>query len=301
MKIKETLLEGGTKKVQKKKKITLRIIFITVIVLALALSVLMVIGLVMAISGRSSVDPENVEANIGQTKTVTLTEAQLYEGTLLMLDSEHPYIGTINVELIKSIDRPQTKSNTNAYHIGGTDILCGTADAIKALNSMIEGFYKAEEDDNIYIANAHNNNLGAEQDAIYVCGTAFELQYYTDPDGNINKKSTIYGVEKYNWIYNNAHKYGFIVMSAEGEGSNVFRYVGTVHATAMKNGKMTFDGYLETLRGTTAEAPLTVHVSGSTYGVYYVPAAGEHKVPVDFAYTVSGNNTDGYIITVKVK
>lgn len=300
MKIKQTLIEGGTKKDQNKKKTTLTVIIATACLLAIALIFLLVFTIVTAIANKQPDEEETPVANIGATEVITLAEAQLYEGTLLTLDDEHPYMGSANMVLMKDIERPQTVGGTNAYTIGGMSTLCGTAESIRALNSMIEGFYKATHDDNIYVANAHNSEAGAAQDAVYVSGNAFELKYFSAAESeDWSKKDTIYGVEIYKWIYNNAHKYGFITMSAEGEGSNVFRFVGTVHATAIKNGNLTFNSYIESVRSATPETPLTVLVGGSVYGVYYLGPESGHKVPVNYAYTISGDNLGGYIITVK--
>lgn len=302
MRIMQTLLEGGTKKVQKKKEATLYAIGGTAVLLAISLVLLLVVGIATVIAENKAKEPEEPVADIGPTKTVTLSEEQLHEGTLLTLDDEHPYVGDAHVVLMKDIERPQTSGNTNVYTIGGMSTLCGTAEAINALNDMIGAFYKSSKDDNIYIANAHNKESGAAQDAIYINGTAFELKYFSAAaEEDWSKKDSIYGVSTYNWIYNNAHKYGFIAVSnSNGSGSNVFRYVGIVHATAIKTQKLvTVERYLDMLKSTSPESPLSITLSGATYGVYYLSAAGEHKVPVNYDYTVSGNNVDGYVITVK--
>ena len=121
------------------------------------------------------------------------------------------------------------------------------------------------------------------------------------------RNESIYNVPTYSWIYSNAHKYGFILLSSEAQtdengkslGSNVFRYVGAPHAIAMVTKKLSFEDYLDYLKSnTSADAPLSVKSSGKTYAIYYFEASAEHVVPTEYSYTVSGNNTDGYIITV---
>lgn len=293
----DALLEGGTPKVQKKKRVTLYVIAVTATLLALTLAFLLVAGTITAIISIPPKEPEDPVAVIKNLKSAELEESLIHEGYLLLFDDEHPYIGNNKTVLMRDIDRPQTVGGTNAYTIGGMTTLGGTTEAINAFNKMIEAFYKSSKDDNIYVSNAHNKDLGSKQDGVYVSGAAFELKYFSAAeDEDWSKKDYIYGVPKYNWIYNNAYRYGFISVTP---GSSVFRYVGVVHSTAMKNQRLDLESYLESLRSTSPDSPLTVNISGTVYGVYFLDKNGEHKLPTTQEYTISGNNTDGYIVTVK--
>ena len=297
MKIPKILIEGGSKATQRKKAFVLRLIYINSMLIAATLVLLIAIISIGLIRDSLEKEPE-APKNVGKTEAVTLSDSQLHSGDLLLLDSEHPYSAKANIVLISSIERPQTDGGTNAYTIGGMKTLGGTAKAINALNDMIGAFYRSTKDDNIYISNAHNKELGAGQDAVFISGTAFELKYFSAADvEDWSQKSSIYGVEKYAWIYNNAHKYGFIRVGEEG--SSTFRYVGAVHATAAK-GKGSFKNYLESLKTYTPDQPLLVNASGGSYAVYYMAAEGKHVVPTEYTYEISGNNSDGYIVTVRL-
>jgi D-alanyl-D-alanine carboxypeptidase len=167
-----------------------------------------------------------------------------------------------------------------------------------ALNKMLGAFYKAMKDDNIIIANSYDTTKAETQDAIYSSGEAFEFTYFHDYEANSEDRRSIYGVQLYSWIYTNAYKYGFVTVG-EGE-TNVFRYVGVVHSTAMKQSDLSFDEYLDVLKTKTPDDPIKVSASGSSYAIYYVAKDGEHLVPKNYEYTVSGNNVDGYVITVNL-
>ena len=152
-----------------------------------------------------------------------------------------------------------------------------TNDAATALNKMLGSIYKAMKDDNIIIANAYDISKEASQDAIYSSGEAFELTCFYDYETNSADRRSISGIQLYNWVYNNAYKYGFVTVG--GEESNVFRYVGVVHSTAMKQSGLSFDEYLEMIKIKTPAEPLKVNASGTTYAVYYLAKDAEHAVP----------------------
>ena len=79
-------------------------------------------------------------------------------------------------------------------------------------------------------------------------------------------------------------------------GANVFRYVGKAHATYMKEKSIaTVEEYVELLKTKNSSAPLSL---GNKVYAFYVANTATAAVSSKYAYTVSGNNIDGYIVTV---
>ena len=129
------------------------------------------------------------------------------------------------------------------------------------------------------------------------------LSYYVDFKTDPTNIQSIYDVEKYEWLYDNAYKYGFVQASTEEGKENLFRYVGVAHATAMHNNNKTFAEYLTLVQERSYKAPLSVSVKNSagdteSYSIYYLAAGSELIVPTKWAYEVSGDNMGGYIVTV---
>ena len=128
---------------------------------------------------------------------------------------------------------------------------------------------------------------------------------------NVNGGNEIKNVAPYDWIYQNCHKYGFVVrypadkaaITGVGNYEECFRYVGAAHAYVMKTNHMCLEEYLTSLRSYTKDAPLSVTTEdNATYEIYYVAAVGTETpvpVPTDATYTVSGDNEGGFIVTVK--
>lgn len=104
----------------------------------------------------------------------------------------------------------------------------------------------------------------------------------------------------------NAAKYGFILRFPDGkEGvtgftahKSFFRYVGPVHATYIAENNLTLEEYTEELKSSHlgAENALSVTVDGKDYGVYYASGLSV-SVPKNAAYTVSGDNSGGFVVT----
>lgn len=310
MKFLSELFEGGTNATQKKKKVTFYCIFVTLALIAVMLLILAAFGVSQLISDLAEAEEQNTptpQVSIGETETITLDAASIHSGNLLILDNAHRYQGDPETVIIRAHKgRPKTQTGSNVYSIVSRGVseeldFRGTSEAVDALNLMMADFYSAKTDDNLCITRAYTLASKDATDAPFTAATTFELEYYYEYPGKIRG---IYGVEKYDWIYSNAYKYGFINIedpaASEDGGSGLFRYVGVAHATYMKTKKLSLSAYIEQLRATTPDTPLLTKVGKITYASYYLSADGEILVPTEHEYTVSGNNTDGYIVTASI-
>ena len=116
----------------------------------------------------------------------------------------------------------------------------------------------------------------------------------------------------YKWIYENAHKYGFIIRypndcedhTGYNSGTRLhLRYIGVEHATYIYENGICLEEYLELIRTKhTINNPLTFTAQGKEYQVYYFKYSGNPTsvpVPKDANYEISGDNMNGFIITVE--
>ena len=299
-------LESGSMEQQRKKKNVAYAIIITTVALIISLTVFLISGIVSLFGGDGEKD-NNKKNDLFETVTTTFSEKEKNNGTLLLLDDNHPYRGDMGIILIRDAkDRPKTNGGTYIYTIGGTTTLGATTETVTAFNQMMADFYadaSSGKDDNIYIDKACNIT-STSQSELFASGLCLALTYYQDYTADPNNRPSIYGVEKYKWIYENAHKYGFVQLySASSDGSsvadaNIFRYVGVPHATYMKNQGLNFEQYLEALKATSPENPLSVMTAEGEKYVYYIAADGAQLIPKNNTYSVSGDNSGGYIITV---
>jgi D-alanyl-D-alanine carboxypeptidase len=136
-------------------------------------------------------------------------------------------------------------------------------------------------------------------------GLAIDMQAYVN--------GLMYGLDwfdEYDWLYENMYKYGYVVRyTTEKSGITGInnepwhlRYVGIPHAEYMYKNNLCLEEYIELISNYTVESPLKMSGGAPTYYVYHVKASSADAVtsiPVykGYDYEISGNNTDGYIVT----
>lgn len=308
MKISE-LFEGGSTGAQNKKRTTFYAICITFTLLVIMLTILAAVGISNLVAQKIESANQSAENQISiqNTTSTVLNEQDIYKGSLLSLSNANLYKGEDTTQTLRGREgRPKTDSGSNVYIILSSNAseeqdFRATAETIDAFNAMMKDFYTEKKDDNVCIVNAYSQAKKDALDPIYTSGQAFELGYYFDYNSDPSDVRNIYGADKYSWIYSNAHKYGFInVSAADGAGSGIFRYVGIPHATYIKTKKIDFSTYLDQIRSATSESPVLIKIGKITYASYFIDASAEHLVPADYEYEVNGNNIDGYIITAAI-
>ena len=70
----------------------------------------------------------------------------------------------------------------------------------------------------------------------------------------------------------------------------------------MDRNQLCLEEYLDFLKSYTADKPYEFTYDSVPYAIYYIASAGEETkamVPIGGNYDISGNNTDGYIVTYK--
>ena len=139
----------------------------------------------------------------------------------------------------------------------------------------------------------------------YHTGLALNLKVY-----GADKKTYTLDDAKYSeiaqWLYENAADYGFVLRYPEGKEDITgveyedlpghFRYVGVPAATAMQEEGLCLEEFIEFIKEYTKNDAYSVTVGEVEYEIYFVE--GEDVPDVD-AYDISGNNVDGFIVTVR--
>ena len=128
--------------------------------------------------------------------------------------------------------------------------------------------------------------------------------------------SSVYTPEgDYAWLSEHASEYGFILRYPEGKDAYfdkgiterrtaTFRYVGLAPAAYIASRGMCLEEFLHEIRRYSVDNMLIIKSNGKSYGMYFVPAETENETTVfsvpssETPYDISGNNSDGFIITV---
>ena len=181
------------------------------------------------------------------------------------------------------------------------------ANTLNAFNGMMKKYYELSGDDSVKVSSAYRT---AEDQA----GKATPVGHSDHHTGYCLALRTVAGgyLEDDHWIYQNGHRYGFIQRypseKSDKTGVNDYeyciRYVGIPHATYISQNGLCLEEYVELLKTSYTgdnHLQITDH-NGARYEVYYVPASATEttpiKVPSNYAFTISGDNAGGFIVTV---
>ena len=255
------------------------------------------------------------DASLYTVKTVSADD--VHKGDLILVNSEHGF----------SFDKSESD---NVLLFG--KVSCGlrasdmtiNSRLIEPLNDMLSDFYDETRLRTLNIISAYrsfetqetllNNKIaavGEEQAKRLIAvpgytehhtGLVFDFQVFED-----GKSYDFTGTGEYEWITKNCCKYGFIVRYNSDKTSVTgidnepwhFRYVGTPHAQIIYKKGMCLEEYLTYLKSFTfGKKHLILEQDDFEYEIYY-SSSNKLNVPKDGEYTVSGNNYDGFIVTVK--
>lgn len=252
--------------------------------------------------------PPPADTNEIQYTQSTNQSSQIHTGELIMVNETHEYRFP-DVELLNIYDNRVKVNGANTYMVAYNTYKLET-NALAALNEMMLKHYEVSDGDgSIRVGSAYRSY---EEQAGYETPQGFS-EHHTGfcitlrlPEGGF--------LDTDHWIYENCHKYGFVArypadkvdVTGVSGYEYCFRYVGVAHATYMKEHNLCLEEYLGLLKNSYSSGTnLKINAAdGNAYEVYYAPAGSEEltqfRVPTNFAYTVSGDNDSGFIITVNL-
>ena len=252
-------------------------------------------------------------------KWIEMPEGALSEGTLALVNAAHSY----DPSLPRTVSVYENK--TGAYLV--KDIyLSVTPETIRALNAWMDAFaaetgvtdvnivagWRSYADQVCIYDNAVETKGQAHADAYIALpgcsehhtGLAVDLDTY---DVEAGTSGGFDGTGPYAWAVAHAWEYGFIqryppaksrVTGIDYEAWH-FRYVGLPHAYVMAEKDLCLEEYIDYLRGFPATGQhLTVTCGGAEYEICWCPGSTV-AVPSSGDYTASGNNVDGFIVTIQ--
>lgn len=276
-------------------------------------------------------DPTNQESYTFDA--VDKTQADLGEGTLVLVNNNIKFLGSVNEDELVIVHDAMDKQK---YWVSDRNVklLPRTMDA---LNSMLTDFYSVTGKKNMmarsgyrsieYQQNLYDDELkktGASTSTLVAKPGFSEHQTgyvvdFTTYDGK--DYSDFDGTGDFAWIMENCHKYGFINRYPEGKEKLTFidnepwhfRYVGVPHATLMKQYGYCLEEYIAFVKSFTIDTSflLVDTPDGAQYIIYYTPLSFSETTAVYlpqmpdgktlYPYEISGNNVDGFIVTVQLK
>lgn len=248
-------------------------------------------------------------------KTLQLYKEDIHKGSLLLVNANHPLPKNFQIHAMMSMPHPIT-SKVVSLDRQTSIILYSLLEDLNAINDIVwvSGYRSYQQQKEIYNDSLKDN--GEEFTKQYVAlpgssehqtGYAIDLGVNKDnidfirPDfpyegisQDFREQAIRYGfIERYQM-----HKEGITGISPEPWH---FRYVGYPHATIMQEKQMCLEEYIECIKGYTQEQPYRYHDHNNVIEIYYVPMIGDAMkltLPTNQVYQLSGNNVDGFIVTI---
>ena len=258
---------------------------------------------------------------VESVKMLTLTEEQKHSGDLVLVNSSYAYDFDANAATVSLANIQDTQSTY--YPVAKVDfevagrimpyldqLVTACDDAVGSKMTGVASAYRSMEyQQSVWDEMAELNGLEYAEKYVAVpgysehhTGLAVDMSIFYE-DGT---EGTFSESENAVWMNENSYLYGFVRRYAEDKVevtgiSNEawhFRYVRIPHATYMATQNLCLEEYIDYLRANArADNPLTITCDSGTFEVFFTTETTIEEPEGE--YTVSGNNVDGYIITVK--
>lgn len=269
-------------------------------------------------TGTVALDPNQViyESSVIDTKNK-------FYGDLILVNRDHRYYSLGGEDLV-SISDMNAENDCNCFTAVDASYTI-LRQAYEPMARMIRDFYDIYYNDKLIIYGSYrttefqqqlyDEDLAAtgesESDRVappgyseHETGLAFDFTEAENHDYD--------GTGDYAWLNENCYKYGFIVRYQKDKEKITkfsdepwhFRYVGVPHAYYMNEHKLCLEEYIGLIRKHSYDGEHLEFSDGENdYEVYFVAsddASEKTSVPVPngIRYDISGNNDDGFIVTV---
>jgi len=244
-----------------------------------------------------------------------LKREDIYKGNLILVNKNTPIKNGTEDEIMLTPIDPYLKDIT--LELGASVMLSQLMSSINCQGEIIpvSGFRTCDEQRDIYRESLRAN--GADFTSRYVAmpnhsehqtGLAIDLAYNLAPIDLIRPQFLNNGICE--TFRKAAPKYGFVERYSKGKERVTgiayepwhFRYVGSPHALVMRDNSLALEEYIDFIKEFSYEKnSYVLDRSSSRLEIFYVKATApqvEIKLPTSSFCQASGNNVDGFIITL---
>lgn len=266
---------------------------------------------------------EPVDENKIIFESQEISNDMIYNGSLILVNNQTAFQGGED-DLVSLYQIMLEKDETHSFGVRDAEVKVRQEYA-ENLIAIFEDFYHASYDNNIVVLSGYRSQ--ERQQELYdedLASTGLDYSERVSKAG-YSEHQTGWSVDLtladgeydgtgiYTWIDEHCFEYGMILRYPEDKTDITgiayepwhYRYVGRGHAYYMMQNKLCLEEYLDFLHGYSydGEHLEIVDFDGKIYEIFFYPADTANAntmlpVPSGLNYTVSGNNTDGFIVTV---
>ena len=278
-----------------------------------------------------SVPTEAYDPNKVIYEPLTVKTTDKFRGNLILVNEDHQYFGG-GEDLVSILEKNDEKGITYFTSVDYTYTIL--ANVYEPMVKMISDFYSIYSNDTLTIYGSYRTtefqqqlydedlaNTGDDK-STRVAKPGFsehESGYAFDFSETVNNDYD--GTGDFAWINENCYKYGFVLRYTKEKESITkiqpepwhFRFVGIPHSYYMTKNNLCLEEYIDLLRKYPYDGQHLeiTDEDKKSYEVYFVARNGlqdcivcggaeENNIPVPAGkeYDISGNNVDGFIVTV---
>lgn len=249
-----------------------------------------------------------------------------FSGDLILVNNDHQYFSTGNENLVSILEKNDEKEISSFTAVDYDYSILETV--YDPMAKMIEDWYDIYANDTLIVYGSYRTNefqqelyerfsaqTSEDGEAPIVAKPGYsehETGYAFDFSETIN--NDYQGEGDFAWLNENCYKYGFIIRYAEDKEEITeyraepwhFRYVGVPHAKYMADNNLCLEEYTELLSNAHRYDGEHLEVTtddGAEYEIFFFPSDDgadftSVPVPTGYKYDISGNNVDGFIVTV---
>lgn len=262
-------------------------------------------------------------------RLITVLNEDIYKGPLILVN--YQYQSMIDGENLVNI----YDNASSSIGVKDDDMFINES-IVEPINTFFDDFKKEKGDTSILISSSYRSKEAQTKiynDSVTATGAKSTAYYVAVPGFSEHQTGYCFDTAAYNymgemieldghgdfaWLSENCQDYGFILRYPDDK-TNItgigyeawhFRYVGVPHATFINSHKLCLEEYIMGIKDYTFEKGGLLIDKGSKgkWVAFYMPKLEAFNntdipVPADAAkcpYTISGNNIDGFIVTVDV-
>lgn len=270
---------------------------------------------------QASSDPAATEYWAAGDMQAVMANADMARGNLVLVNRQYGYDAATAPELVNLYE-----NKSEHYYLRSQDTMLSKP-VVLALNDWMEAFYNYSHEMVLNVVAGYRTEeyqKDLRDNAIEEHGQKYADQYLALPGHSEHHTGLVIDLDSYDissgssggfdgqgifeWVVDHAWEYGFVQrypLSKESiTGINYeewhFRYVGLPHSKIMTDENLCLEEYVDYLKNYPYSGQhLSYSCKDHTYEIYY--CAGKNiALPKDKPYEISGNNVDGFIITVTI-
>lgn len=238
-------------------------------------------------------------------------------GSLILINHSHRY------DIPDETDFVSVSEMKTASYRAATDKILVSGSVIGPLNEMMDAFRDETGVSSVTVISAFRDYEKQQEtldEYIALMGSAEASRWAAVPGYSEHQTGlaidlgvfsggalrTFLGTGVNAWFLQNSYKYGFVLRFPENKTDITgtahepwhFRYVGIPHAYIMYQNDLCLEEYIDMLADYSYDEPYRITYDGEKYAIYSTRDS-DVPIPFDCEFDISGNNTDGFIITLK--